>query len=86
LHDSRRRVCGGGSGGFDAPVRLVDTSWSGTLSGTTVASPAQVAGKINVLDVANVAVVLAGLDRPAPIWEWRPFPDSLWTSVRLCGE
>ena len=48
-------------------VRLVNTAWSGTISGTTVASPLTVAGDINVLDVADVAVVLGGLDRPAAI-------------------
>ena len=45
----------------------MDTAWSGSISGTTVASPVTVAGDINVLDVADVAVVLGGLDRPAAI-------------------
>jgi hypothetical protein len=48
-------------------VHLDHTAWSGTLSGPTVTSPVLVAGDINVLDIVDVAIVLAGLDRPAAI-------------------
>jgi hypothetical protein len=48
-------------------VHLVNTSLSGALSGTVFVGPAHLAGEINVLDVADAAAVLAGLDRPAAI-------------------
>ncbi len=48
-------------------VRLAGATWTGALDGTTVLSPLHLAGSINVLDIADVAVVLAGLDRPAAI-------------------
>ena len=48
-------------------VHLADTAWSGTVSGDSVASPVRLQGGINVLDVADATVALAGLDRPAAI-------------------
>jgi hypothetical protein len=48
-------------------VRLEDATFAGTLADGQITPPLQLHGAINVLDIVDVVVVLAGLDRPAAV-------------------
>jgi hypothetical protein len=48
-------------------IRMLNAVWTGTLAGTTLASPIVLRGDLDLGDVIDVVVVLAGLDREAAI-------------------